>query len=447
MTPTAEAKDFPLLFRSAKWMAIYRCEVKTFSRSAGHSAVAKAAYRARDNLLDESTGLRYDYSKRPGLAHSEILLPKNSPAWAKDQSTLWNQVEKAEKRKNSTVAREFLIALPHELSPEQRIELCRDLGSKLVERFGFALQFNIHLPDKPGGLNHHVHMLASTRMLEAEGFTDKTRDLDEIAKAKDEDGKRFNPAILEVRKLVADITNEHLAHAGFSARVDHRSLLDQQQAAADAGDLKALVHANRQPTIKEGHGAGSEHRKAVNVQIRAENFQQQREFIDLLKAEINPIEIKKEALAMLGLSAEPSKAKPSGPIATSSPHARFEQFGNLVAHLAGQQNPSVGSSGGSSMDGSIEATISQIDALEAKLAALPGAFNPKVSQQRASLKKQIENLKAQLAQQLDQKTKQKGGGSTGPTFPSRPAAAPVATGPPVPAMSLPPPTPMKPRGW
>jgi hypothetical protein len=36
---------------------------------------------------------------------------------AADRVALWNAAEQAETRKNSTVAREFEIALPEELSP------------------------------------------------------------------------------------------------------------------------------------------------------------------------------------------------------------------------------------------------------------------------------------------------------------------------------------------
>ena len=51
-------------------------------------------------------------------------MPQRSEAeWAKERSALWNAAEQAEKRIDARVAREFEIALPHELSPEQRLAL------------------------------------------------------------------------------------------------------------------------------------------------------------------------------------------------------------------------------------------------------------------------------------------------------------------------------------
>ncbi|MHA6566001.1 MobA/MobL family protein, partial [Lactobacillus gasseri] len=39
----------------------------------------------------------------------------NAPAWCTNRAELWNAVEKAERRKNSQLAREIELAIPHEL--------------------------------------------------------------------------------------------------------------------------------------------------------------------------------------------------------------------------------------------------------------------------------------------------------------------------------------------
>ncbi|MGW8339327.1 MobA/MobL family protein [Xanthomonas axonopodis] len=39
------------------------------------------------------------------------------------------------------------------------------IGQALVARYGFALQASIHSPGSRDGLNHHVHLLATTRRL------------------------------------------------------------------------------------------------------------------------------------------------------------------------------------------------------------------------------------------------------------------------------------------
>ena len=99
-------------------MAIFHLSVKTVSRSAGRSATAAAAYRAGVKITDERTGEIHDYTRKGGVESAAVILPDNAPEWARDRAQLWNAAEQAEKRKNSTVAREFEIALPAELSPQ-----------------------------------------------------------------------------------------------------------------------------------------------------------------------------------------------------------------------------------------------------------------------------------------------------------------------------------------
>ena len=80
------------------------------------------AYRAGEKLTNERDGITHDFSRKQGVEHAEIVLPEGVSAdWARDRSDLWNAAEFAEKRKDARVAREFEIALPHELSAEQRL--------------------------------------------------------------------------------------------------------------------------------------------------------------------------------------------------------------------------------------------------------------------------------------------------------------------------------------
>src|ERR1700682_5114743 len=107
--------------RPRRWsaMAIYRFEAKVIARSQGRSATASAAYRAAESIEDERTGTVFDYTRKRGVLHAEIITPPNTPAWMKDRAQLWNAVEKAEKRKDSQLARDLLLSLPHELTREQ----------------------------------------------------------------------------------------------------------------------------------------------------------------------------------------------------------------------------------------------------------------------------------------------------------------------------------------
>ena len=152
-------------------MAIFHLDVSTISRSAGRSAVAAAAYRAGARLLDARTGEVFDFARRHGIAQSFIAAPAGAPAWADDRNALWNAAEAAETRKNSTVAREWLVALPAELDAEARAQLVRDLAAELVRRYGVAVDAAIHAPSERGDdRNHHAHLLTSTRTLTAVGL-------------------------------------------------------------------------------------------------------------------------------------------------------------------------------------------------------------------------------------------------------------------------------------
>jgi ATP-dependent exoDNAse (exonuclease V) alpha subunit len=197
-------------------VAIYHLSVKTISRSAGRSATAAAAYRAGVEITDERTGEIHDYTRKGGVESAELVLPAGAPEWAADRAALWNAAEQAEKRKNSTVAREFEIALPAELSPAERARLARDLAREIVERHGCAADVCIHAPGKDGDdRNHHAHILLTTRRLGPEGFGEKTRELD--------DQKTGPQIVTQWRERFAQLQNERLREAGHSVQVDHRS--------------------------------------------------------------------------------------------------------------------------------------------------------------------------------------------------------------------------------
>ena len=204
-------------------MAIYHLSVKTVSRSDGRSATAAAAYRAGSIIKCESTGLTHDYRKKCGVYSSTILLPPDAPEWSSDRANLWNAAEASETRKNSTVAREFEIALPSELDAGQRQKLAIEFARELVAKHGFAADVAIHEPGRGGdSKNHHAHILVTTRRLGPEGFTEKTRELDD-KKSKEVEFWRERFSVLQ---------NEHLAAAGRTERVDHRSHADRGISAA-----------------------------------------------------------------------------------------------------------------------------------------------------------------------------------------------------------------------
>src|SRR3546814_19052883 len=101
-------------------MASFHLAVNAIGRSAGRSATAAAAYRAGVEITDERTGLVHDYTRTQGVEHSELLLPTDAPEWAADRARLWNAAALAATSKNATVARAYEIALPVELSRDER---------------------------------------------------------------------------------------------------------------------------------------------------------------------------------------------------------------------------------------------------------------------------------------------------------------------------------------
>ncbi len=158
-------------------MAIGYLNVAIIGRSSGRSAVAAAAYASRTDLTDDRTGTAYRYARKNGdLVHSFLWLPKDAPERLRDRATLWNEVEKADNRKNSQTARRIILALPHELTTKQQQQLLQDFVRENFTRKGLAVDASIHEPDAKGDeRNHHAHLLVPTRFMDNNGLGKKDR--------------------------------------------------------------------------------------------------------------------------------------------------------------------------------------------------------------------------------------------------------------------------------
>lgn len=210
-------------------MAIYHCSMKPVARSGGRSAVAAVAYRTASRLLNERDGLVHDFTRKSGVVHTEIVLPDGVEAdWAQDRSTLWNAVEFAEKRKDARVAREFEIALPHELSAAERLALSRDFARDLANRYGAAVDFAIHQPGSEGDVrNIHAHVLMTTRAVGEGGLGDKTLIERENKWLLNHDQPTAQMQLRDIRQAWEAHANRHLVRAGLDIRIDHRSHLER----------------------------------------------------------------------------------------------------------------------------------------------------------------------------------------------------------------------------
>lgn len=236
-------------------MASYHLSVKTIKRSAGRTATAAGAYRAGERIECQREGRIHDYTRKQGIEETFIVAPETAPAWAQDRSRLWNEAEASETRRNSVTAREWELALPSEISAEDRSQITREFAEELVSRYGVAVDVAIHAPHREGDQrNHHAHVLTSTRKLEAEGFTAKTRVLDSA--------KTGGVEIEQMRGVWAELQNRALERVGEVERVDHRSLEKQREAAQERGDELKAEELDRDPELKLGPAANSMERRA-----------------------------------------------------------------------------------------------------------------------------------------------------------------------------------------
>ena len=198
--------------RKKKIMAIYHLSVQIIGRGRGRSAIAAAAYRSGEKLRDHQTGELRDYTRKDRVHHTEIMAPETAPAWITDREKLWNEVERAERRMNSQIAREVNIALPVELDRDQQTELIRGyVRSEFVER-GMVADLALHDLD---GTNPHAHIMLSTREIGPEGWGGKNREWND---------KTLLQAQREAWERVA---NRALERAGRGERINHRSLKAQ----------------------------------------------------------------------------------------------------------------------------------------------------------------------------------------------------------------------------
>ena len=316
-------------------MAIYHLEAKVVGRGAGRSAVAASAYLSCSRLYNDYDGIQHDYTKKQGLVWQEVFLPEYAPQEWQDREKLWNAVEEVETAKDSRLAREFVVALPIELSREQQIELLQDFIREQFVSDGMCADAAIHDTD---GHNPHAHILLTVRPLDERGKWQYKTEKEYLCMRNGEErgftaaefksaqndgwekqypykvGKKkvyMTPSAAEAQELIradkhpkstrygrqnpiserwnseeqlvswrvawADVTNRYLESAGREERIDHRS--------NDARGLDEI------PTIHEGVTVQALERKGIvsdrcemNRQIRADNA-----LLRELKAEIKKL--------------------------------------------------------------------------------------------------------------------------------------------------------------
>ena len=187
--------------------------MKPISRSAGRSVTAAAAYRAASRIHDLRTDRTHNYTAKRGVVSSIILAPSRAPDWARDPEQLWNQVEQTEKRKDARLARENIVALPHELDIESNKKWLHQFVNDNYVKRGMVAQISIHAPDhQSDDRNIHAHILLTDRQITRNGF-----------KAKKTRVWNDKSTLMAWREAFAESQNQALEQHGHQARVDHRS--------------------------------------------------------------------------------------------------------------------------------------------------------------------------------------------------------------------------------
>lgn len=258
-------------------VAIYHCSIKIIKRSEGRSAVAAAAYRSGEKLINEWDGMIHDYTKKRGIVHSEILLPDHAPSEFQDRSVLWNRVEQTEKSRDAQLAREIEIALPMELDRKEQISLVRAYVRDNFVAAGMCTDFAIH--DKGDG-NPHAHIMLTIRPLKENGEWGakcrKEYDLDEQGQCIQLPSGAFKSHRVnttdwneqdkaeEWRAAWAEYANHALEQKGLPERIDHRSYARQGM------EQIPTVHMGVAATQMERRGIITE-KGSVNREIATQN--------------------------------------------------------------------------------------------------------------------------------------------------------------------------------
>ena len=194
-------------------MAIFHLDFKIVKRSEGMTSVAKAAYHARTRITDDRIGETYDFSHRTDLHGHIILAPVSAPAHIiESSSALWNEVERVERQNNGQTARYFDVAIPVELSNDDKKKLVAEYCQKNFVDKGMIADVAFHDLDSK---NPHAHVMLTLKTITAAGFGKKDRSWNDKA------------IMVKWRESWATMSNSYLEAAGSEERIDHRSLRSQ----------------------------------------------------------------------------------------------------------------------------------------------------------------------------------------------------------------------------
>ena len=161
----------------------------------------------------------------------------NMPKWAEhDPNYFWKMADEHE-RKNGSTYREHVIALPRELSEEERHELVKDWIEKEIGD-KHAYQYAIHNPPAlDGGEQPHAHIMFSERTIDGierdpdqyfKRYNSKNPEKGGAKKANTPKKSADRKAELKAMRERWEVTcNAHLEKAGSHERISMKSLKEQ----------------------------------------------------------------------------------------------------------------------------------------------------------------------------------------------------------------------------
>jgi len=201
-------------------MAISFVRAKAISRGKGQSAVACSAYRSCERVVSEDAKKVFNYTKKTGLIAEGLHCPEGLKM---NKGELWNLVEKTEIRKDARLAKEFIVALPNELSKDEQKKIAERIAKQLSSGDRFA-DWAIHEPSKRGDdRNIHAHFMITER-----GWNRETNSFD---KKKNTDWNK-EEYLQTQKEAIAEICNERL-RAYNLPEIDPRRYSEKIEAGLD----------------------------------------------------------------------------------------------------------------------------------------------------------------------------------------------------------------------
>ena len=148
-------------------MAIYSFNISNVSRATGASSCATLAYIAGIEVKDERTGKKYKYGHIDRILATKTYLPEAANEKYNDPVVLMNGIETVERNENARTAKKIIVALPRELSENERMEVLDDFVRDNITDKNYGCVVTVH--DDPEHKNPHAHILIPNRRFDKNG--------------------------------------------------------------------------------------------------------------------------------------------------------------------------------------------------------------------------------------------------------------------------------------